>query len=350
MSSKYSLTGLRNLLFGVVFSILLTGCATQQFRTDVFQDFYSVGWGPTAMTWNGRDLLIGDNTLIMELISLETGSFFYEGFPYNSNGYFSYSRQPQSIRSVGKISGLAWEGDCCENGFLWVADAKNKQIVKLSTTFEPVKVFATNGYTPQGLAFDGRYLWTADVESSRVFQISPETGQLIRQYPSPLKRPLAIAFDCSAMFLLGMDDCKTTSLGCSQKRLVKLDAQNFRVVEEIDLPKQLQRPVSMTVAKNALWIGDRQLNRVFKVSNTGDPIKTQTLYAQTPEADRQKRPKRVAITDKPDITGSTRESDDEAKRSAEEARRSAEEAKRAAEEARRAAEQAKKAFELQQKK
>jgi len=328
---------------------LLGGCGAQQFKTDIFQDFYSIGWGPTAMTWSGRDLLIGDETIVMELISIDTGTYIGETYPYNNNGFFNFSRQPQTVRSVGKISGLAWEADCCGSGFLWVSDPIKRQILKLSASYEVLKAFATDGFVPQGLAFDGKDLWTADAANSRLYKISIDSGKILQIYVSPIARPLGLAFDCNHLYVLGLDDCKAVSSDCSTKRLVKIDMETLRVIEEITLPKQVKRPVSIASANDTLWIGDRVLNRVFKVSNRGDAVEgpSPLMVAKAPEE--VARPRKIEVVERP-FKEEASVSPEDSKKVADEAKKAADEAKKAADEAKKAAEQAKKAFELQQKK
>ncbi|MCX8070275.1 MAG: hypothetical protein N2738_07205 [Thermodesulfovibrionales bacterium] len=230
---------------------VFAGCGAQQFKTDVFQNFYSVGWGPTAMTFNGRELVVGEDTLVMELSSIETGIYINENYPYNSNGFFNYSRQPQSIRSVGKISGLAWENDCCSLGYLWVADPVNKQIVKVSPSNETIKIISTPGFSPQGLAFDGKNLWTIDVINGKIYSLNSENGIVLKVYASPIDKPLALAYDCDNLLILGLDNCKKQS-DCINKRIVKMNTMTGKLTEEIKIPRQMQRPVSIAVAKDKL--------------------------------------------------------------------------------------------------
>lgn len=233
-------------MFGIILFMitsLVFGCGTQQFKADTFQSFYSQGWGPTAMTYNGRDLIIGDDTLIMEISSITTGRYYYEDYPYNDNGYFSYSRHPQSIRSVAKIAGIAWEGECCGLGSLWIADSVNKQIVKLSPTHQVLKVFSTGNVVPQGLAFDGKNLWTSDVSKGKIYKISSDDGSQIIEMSSPVQKPMALAWDCDSLLVLGINDCTGVLSSCIEKQLFKINPQNATILEEIKLPKQIKKPV-----------------------------------------------------------------------------------------------------------
>ncbi|MCX8027606.1 MAG: hypothetical protein N3A62_07140 [Thermodesulfovibrionales bacterium] len=336
-------------LWGILTLIvfLVLGCGAQQFKTDMFQNFYSQGWGPTAMTYNGRELLIADDTLLMEISSISTGRFYYEGHPYNDDGFFGYSRQPQSIRSVSKISGLAWESECCGLGSLWVSDNVNRQIVKLSSTHQVLKVFSTGNITPQGLAFDGKNLWTSDSSKGKIYKISVDDGRFLLEVDisSQVQRPMALGWDCDSLIVLGINDCAGVLSGCVEKRIVKINPQNFMVFEEIKLPKQVQKPVSLAVSDNTVWVGDKILNRIFRLSNKGEKIDdAKTMVASKPLYIPEKKYKPVEIKEQP------KETVVQPTQPVDEAKKAADEAKKAADEAKQAAEQAKKAFELQQKK
>jgi len=329
-------------IFFMCYITILTGCGAQQFKTDVFQNFYSEGWGPTAMTTNGRELIIGEDTIVMELYSIETDLYISESYPYNGNGFFRYSRQPQSIRTVGKISGLAWESACCSLGYLWVADSVNNQIVKLSQSNEAIKIIPTTGFVPQGLAFDGKNLWTADMASGKIYNLDSENGIVLNVYASPVDIPVSLAYDCDNLIILGFNNCKKHS-ECVNKRIVKMNTQTGKLIEEINIPRQMKRPVAIAVDKDKLWVGDKELNRVFKIDNSGNAIseaERSYLIAKTPPT--QIKPRKIEIVDKPNTQ--------DIKKSVDEAKDAAERAKKSADEAKDAAERAKKAFELQQKK
>lgn len=336
--------------FGIVcilVGLFVFGCGAQQFKTDTFQNFYSQGWGPTAMTHNGRDLVIGDDTLIMELSSITTGRYYYEDYPYNDNGFFGYSRHPQSIRSVSSIAGLAWQGECCGLGSLWIADNVNKQIVKLSPTHQVLKVFSTSNITPQGLAFDGKNLWTSDSSKGKIYKISAEDGTILIEMSSPIQRPIALGWDCDNLIVMGLNDCSGVLSECMEKRIFKINPQNAVILEEIKLPKQIQKPVSLAVSDGTIWVGDKLLNRVFKLSNSGekiDDVKPLKMAKYAPTIEKKAKP--IEVMEKPTEAKATEQPKD----TAEEAKKAAEEARKAADEAKQAAEQAKKAFELQQKK
>lgn len=337
--------------------VLITGCA-QQFKSPMFQSNDYAGYGPNGITWNGRDLVIGDGRLIMDINTIETGPYISESSKFNSEGFFRFARDPEPVKGTTKdlkICGLAWEGECCGKGFLWVADEGNKEILKLDAHNNVIKKFSSPGDTPSGLAYDGKDLWVSDSTESKIYKVSTEDGTVLAEYNSPIKVPTDLTWDRENIWILGLDQCKNVTKTCYTPRLVKLDIKTSKVTEEQKLPEQIIRPVSIVWVDGVMWIGDYVLNRVFRVAVSPDKIYDETVYA-TPIT---YKPRRIAVKEMPvEKEGispavkaeETKPVTDEAKKAAEEAKRAAEEAKEAARKAAEAAEKSKKAFELQQKK
>ncbi len=265
---KYYFSGIALIMLSLLF--VLIGCGHQQFKTFMFEPDVIDGWGPNGLAWNGRNFVLGDNNLIIEHSSVETGLFFYENSIYNNDGFFHFPRQPVSLsKIVGnplKICALAWEGECCGKGFLWVADSLNKEIIKLSGNYEFVKRIPAPGSAPNGLAFDGKYLWVADSKESMIYKISTDNGKVLEVFNSPIERTTGLAWDCSNLWIIGMNKCKHSSEDCYEKRLLKLDVVSGKVTHEIKLPRQIDRPSSLVWVDGILWAGDYNLNRVFKLS------------------------------------------------------------------------------------
>ncbi len=327
------------LLFIVAILFLVAGCGVQQFKSPLYQLSDNEGQGPAGLTWNGHDLIIGDGRQLLELSTIETGTFFSADSPYNNDGYFSFAREAMPFTKPAKICGLAWEGECCGKGFLWIADSLNKEILKTTPSFDIVRRIPSPGDSPRGLVFDGKDLWVGDSKTSKIHRVSPKSGEVLGEFNSPIKDLTGLAWDCANIWVVGMDSCKTTVQSCYVPRLVKLDVQSGRVTREADLPSQIVRPSSLVWVDGVMWVADSSLNRVFKLTPREHDVNDQTVYTSeitvTPPEPR-KIPARMTLPGQ------------ESKSSAEEAKEAAEQAKKSAKEAQEAAEQAKKAFELQQ--
>lgn len=326
----------------VLSSLLLSGCGPQQFQSPMFQPGEVQGYGPDALAWNGRDLILGSGGFFIELRPTDTGSFFSINSPYNGTGFYSYTRDPVSLGRSIRVCGLAWESDCCSRGSLWVADSLNKEIFKIDLENSNVsKRIPAPGETPIGLAFDGENLWSADTRSSRIFRISSRDGRVLSEYISPVKSPSGLAWDCTGIWVVGTDSCKHTSIDCYAPRMVRLDPVSGRVTHELRLPSQIVKPAGLVWGDGTFWLSDFVLNRIFMLpSRSVDDVADATVYS-VPVSVKHKEVHKVAVTQ----AVPPKEDDQRAR---DEARAAADEAKKAAEEAKKAAEQSKKAFELQQ--
>lgn len=341
--------------------LLLTGCGHQQFKTFMFEPDPALieNWGPNGIAWNGKNFVIGDNNLIIEHSSVETGIFFGTHSYYNNDGFYQFPRHLVSLnRIVGnpvQICDIAWEGECCGKGFLWVADALNREIIKLTGNYEFIKKIPSPASLPNGLTFDGTHLWVADSKDAMIYKISTDNGEIIEQYKSPIEKPTGLAWDCSNLWVIGMNTCKNTSEDCYTKRLVKLDVHSGKVTHEIKLPSQIVRPSSLVWVDGILWAGDYYHNRVFKLKEiTAYAINDIKIYKVSEPAigkDFIKEAKKQPDADKAEAFAKQAEkSAQKAEKAAEKAEEAAQRADDAARKADDAAQKAKKAFELQQRK
>ena len=72
--------------------------------------------------------------------------------------------------------------------------------------------FASPDSTPQGLAWDGQYLWLAGDNQNRIYKLNPSTGEVITYFASPDSDPTGLTWDGQYLWLTGG----------SQKRIYKM--------------------------------------------------------------------------------------------------------------------------------
>lgn len=365
-AKRMPLAGTWAALLSVTIVLLISGCGAQQFKTQIFHQTELEGMGPNGMVWNGKDLVLGEGRMILSINSIDTGSYVGKDSVYNEEGFYLFSKEPEPASKDMKICGLAWEGECCGKGFLWIADGLNKEIIKLNDQNEIVKRLPSPGESPNGLAFDGKNLWVADSADSKLYVISPENGVVVAQYNSPVKEPTGLAWDCKNIWVLGIDNCKIPSKDCINSRLVMLNVSSGKVTKEVRLPKHVMKPTSVAWVDGILWVGDYKLNRVFKLSDRGKAVKDDTVYATavTPRPMRllaeRMSPIEEARLVKDETADAAKRAEgaaetamsaaEEAQASARQAGDSAESAKSSADRADAAAQKSEKAFELQLKK
>lgn len=342
----------------ILLPFFVSGCVSRQFKTPMFQPNDNNGQGPNALAWNGRDLIIADNSLIMEINGIETGTFFSHNSDFNSDGFFSFAKSPEQISGNGnkniRICGMVWEGECCGKGFLWIADGENKEILKLNSNNKVIKRFTSPADSPRGLAFDGKDLWVADSKAGRIYKLATEDGAVLSEYISPVKAPAGLAWDHSNLWIVGTNTCSSETKECHKTRVVKFVASSGTVIEEIDLPAQISKPSSLVFIDRNLWISDYNLNRIFKVSAEGSEVTDPAVYlspiTKKSVAAWHLSNSENGLLDKGQAVLPQDLATDRLGEAVETAKNAAEEAKAAATAAEDSAKKAEKAFELQQRK
>ncbi|MEO5357407.1 MAG: hypothetical protein H7844_08920 [Nitrospirae bacterium YQR-1] len=258
--------------------------------TPTFTPFDDRGWGPNAVTWNGRDFILGDRSIYYSIGFLDVASV--DDITRTKVLNFMLEKFPVPIPKYVNICGLAWEGDCCENGFLWIADSLGKEIIKLSMQNNSiVSTLHTPGDKPTGLAFDGESLWVADGGTSKIYKVSPATGDIEAEFFSPVKDPTGVSWDCAkpGLWVIGHNACVTASYSdCTKADLVKIDVKSGKIVQRASLPAAVKRPSDVVWVDGDLWVTDYALNRVYRIiSSWVYEVKDDTVYKSPITAKRQ---------------------------------------------------------------
>ncbi|MCY3414051.1 MAG: fibronectin type III domain-containing protein [Candidatus Heimdallarchaeota archaeon] len=90
---------------------------------------------------------------------------------------------------VGSVTGVAFDG----TNHIWAASWTDHTIDKINLdTQTSVESFALPTIYPQGLAFDGKYLWLAESEFGSVMVLDPSDGSLVYQFDVPTTIPTGI--------------------------------------------------------------------------------------------------------------------------------------------------------------
>ncbi|MBF0303082.1 MAG: hypothetical protein HQK73_08580 [Desulfamplus sp.] len=255
----------------VLLLIVISGCAPQQFKTDLFSALeHDSQVGPTGLAWDGKNLIMGTTNQILFARNITTEPFysFSKKDTMLNGGSYSSGRFPGPQRMDMDVCGMAWEGECCGEGFLWIADAKNDRIVKMKPDLTFVLEFNSPIPAPNGIAFDGKSLWVVSKYSYKIVQFNPDMQSIENVYYSPIQRPTGLAWDCSGsgyIWVIGIDDCRTSEKRCYKPRLLRLDINTGNITHEAKLPEVITRPSSVTIAEKNFWVGDYNLNRVFKI-------------------------------------------------------------------------------------
>jgi hypothetical protein len=339
----------------LIFALISLFACTQQVKMDLAGRGETMPSGPSAIAWDGKNLIAAKEGLIVFLNNIDTAVV---GSIFNYKGHYFFDRFPITIVSKENpsyITGIAWEKTLGEAGYIWVADSANRRILKVTPQGDIVRKINITSLYPEDLTYDGEYLWAADSKRRKIFKLNTVDGSVVAEYLSPVNIPTALAWDGKYLIIAGIKDSNFLKTTSENVKIVKLDPQSGKVVETVLIPEhfgkplnELSFPTGMTWINDKIWVADKNSGSIVILKDwtetTEDP-KNYKLATFTPT------PKEVVIEEKVEDEDKDKELLlEEAKRAAEEARQAAEEARKAAEEAKKAAEKAIKAFELQQKK
>lgn len=323
----------------LVIVVFFVGC-TERLKTDITSIGESFPQGVSAVSWDGKNLIVAKNGLIAFLDNIDTA---VAGSIYRYEGHYFFGNYPITITSKESppyITGIAWQRTVGNTGYLWVADVANKKILKITPHGKTLRKISIPEVYPEDMTFDGDCLWVADSKRVKLFRLSTEDGSAVAEYLSPVPTPTAITWDGKYIVVAGLKNFKEPSNSSQNVRIVKLDPETGKVVEEVAPSRYISYPSAMVWINGKLWISDRNSGYIVKISDWGSPPEDEKNY---------KLATAVPTVKKIEVKEEKIEID-KIEKYIEEAKKAAEEAKKSAEEAKCAAEAAKKAFELLQKK
>ena len=163
--------------------------------------------------------------------------------------------------------GLAFDGT-----YLWNADYTNQKIYKLDTSGNIIGSFDSPGPYPYGLAFDGTYLWNADSTSlsAKIYKLDT-SGNIIDSFDSPRLAPEGLAFDGTYLW-----NADSTWLSA---KIYKLDTSG-NIIDSFDSPGLA--PEGLAFDGTYLWNADSINNKIYKLDTSGNIIDSFDSPDRTP--------------------------------------------------------------------
>ncbi len=157
--------------------------------------------------------------------------------------------------------------------------------------------------TPTGLAFDGQHLWVGDLDSAKLFEIDPATGEVLASLEAPGYQPLGLAWDGAQLWVIDALDKTAYALnpatGITQRALpldtadakgmswdgtalwtvdahdgvvTRLDIDDGTTFKSFPCPRANAGGDELGLAFDGkyLWVSDRRSNKIYRVdSGTG---------------------------------------------------------------------------------
>ena len=146
--------------------------------------------------------------------------------------------------------------------YFWHSDFGTDRIYKLDRTdLHLMSSFPSPRPNPADLAWDGRYLWAAILQSGPIIRINPSTGLEVGSIPAPGRnpRPFGLAY-ANGYLYVGDDETDT---------IFKLNPKTGAVVDSWPAPGTY--PGGLTFDGRYLWVSDFISDRIYRMDIADEP-------------------------------------------------------------------------------
>jgi DNA-binding beta-propeller fold protein YncE len=164
--------------------------------------------------------------------------------------------------------GLAWDGK-----YLWIADYDNGKIYQLdSYDGKVLKSFRAPGHDPEGLTWDGQYLLHVDKGDARhlgsdaeiwIYKIDPSTGTATKVLKSPCPGHNSEDLEWDGNYLWYVDGGPEMKTGGTGK-IYQMDIDSGKIIKNFDVPGRYPYGIAWDGAY--LWVSDYYDETIDKIS------------------------------------------------------------------------------------
>lgn len=155
-------------------------------------------------------------------------------------------------------TGLAWDGQ-----YLWVADIGTNRIYKLDPLNGNVVLSfpgPTNA-TINGLTWDGQYLWCSDNgDNNIIYKLETDSGKAVHSFKAPTGSPRGLAFDGKYLWY---QDSATDFL-------YKIDTLSGTILQSFEAPSGNNRGLAWDGKR--LWSSDKEYDELYLIDTTYQSI------------------------------------------------------------------------------
>ncbi len=153
--------------------------------------------------------------------------------------------------------GLTFDGK-----YLWNVDRDTDMIYKLDSKSGAIlDSIPTPGYIPRGLTWDGKWLWTVDAGEELIYAIDPKTQIVERTIYCPVSKPYGLAWDGKYLWIADDGD----------DQLHQISPEDGTTI--VSIPAPSSHPWGLAFDGKYLWVSDRYKDMIYMVTpDKGDVI------------------------------------------------------------------------------
>ena len=175
----------------------------------------------------------------------------------------AFATPGDTVKSIplpsGYTQGLAFDGK-----YLWSSDRRSDYFYK----FDPadgriVDSLPAPAYSITGITYDGKWLWAVDAEAGQIFAIDPVTRLVERTLSGPVAQPGGLAWDGKYLWIAD----------AGEKKLHQIDPNDGTTI--ITIPAPTGNPGPLAFDGRYLWVADRYRDEIYMVTtDRGDVLIT----------------------------------------------------------------------------
>lgn len=182
---------------------------------------------------------------------------------------FIMSFGPQAVLATpgDTLQSIASPFDCpqgltFDGKYLWNADRKSDMLYKIDPkSGEVADSIPTPGYVVRGLTWDGKLLWCVDAAEELIYAVNPKNKIVEKTIYCPSSRPGDLAWDGKYLWLA--DD--------RENEIRQLSPEDGTTI--VSIPAPTAHPGGLTFDGTYLWVADRYRDEIYMVSpDNGDVI------------------------------------------------------------------------------
>ncbi|MBI4952238.1 MAG: hypothetical protein HY908_09400 [Myxococcales bacterium] len=125
--------------------------------------------------------------------------------------------------------------------------------VARAATGDVVTSFPSSFPSPDGLMWDGSFLWATDCSYSRIDKVDPASGQVVGSIDIPGVNSDELAWDGEAMWVSDHTATEMPTMNAPPPRLYRVDPASQAVLGYFDAPGQAKYPMGVAWDGDAVW-------------------------------------------------------------------------------------------------
>ncbi|MEW6050764.1 MAG: transglutaminase domain-containing protein [Candidatus Zixiibacteriota bacterium] len=168
-----------------------------------------------------------------------------------------------TLRSIATPSGYT-QGLAFDGKHLWSCDRRNDQLYQIDPKDgHVVDSLSTPGYAPTAIAWDGKRIWCADAETSLLYAVNPTTRLTEWTISSPVEQPEGLAWDGAYLWVADM----------AADKLHKIDPSDGTTI--VSIPSPTANSSDLTFYSRYLWAVDHFRDEIYMLTpDRGDVVIT----------------------------------------------------------------------------